>query len=212
MEPNIKIAVIGSTGKAGTFLAKQLSKQNIPFRALVSNSRTTFDGAHEIIEGNVSDYSSVFSLLQGCNAVISMLGMGSSQNPTSIFTTSTTNILKAMEACGIRRYIVITGLNVDTPFDNKGEKSKMATGWMLTNYPETTKNKQQEYELLTQSNADWTMIRLPMILQTDDETDITISTEDCPGDNISATSLAKFVIEQLTDDSYLRKAPFIANR
>lgn len=213
MESTIKIAVIGSTGKSGTFLIKQLREQQISFKALVRNPENLPDDTHleEIVTGNVSDYPSVLSLLEGCHAVISMLGMGVSPNPTTIFSTSTGNILRAMKECGISRYIVITGLNVYTPFDNKGEKSKMATGWMQTHYPKTTKDKQDEYDMLAKSNIGWTMIRLPMIIQTDDTPDIKISTEDCPGDAISATSLAKFIISQINDVSYISKAPFIAN-
>lgn len=209
MKSTIKIAVIGSTGKAGTFLIKELAKQQILHKTLVRNSKDASNT--ETAKGNVTDYSSILSLLEGCDAVISMLGMGVSPNPTNIFTTSTGNIIRAMKECGIRRYIVITGLNVNTPFDNKGEKSKMGTEWMYTHFPETTKDKQEEYDMLAECDLDWTMIRLPMIIQTDDNPDINISTEDCPGDAISATSLAKFVINQVEEDTYLRKAPFIAN-
>lgn len=213
MKTPIKIAIIGSTGKAGSFLIKQLKEQKISFKALIRNPEllTLRTESEETTQGTVSDYSAFYSLLNGCQAVISMLGMGVSPNPPTIFTTSTANILKAMKEQGIKRYIVITGLNVDTPFDSKGEKTKMATRWMQTHYPETTKNKQEEYNLLAESDIDWTMIRLPMILQTDDAPEIKAITEDCPGDSISATSLAKFIIKQINDDTYIKKAPFIAN-
>ncbi|MFD2601304.1 NAD(P)-dependent oxidoreductase [Flavobacterium suzhouense] len=211
MKPTIKIAVIGGTGKAGSFLIKELKKQHIKFKAMVRNPENSNFSPEQFLKGNVSDYETVVSLLKDCDVVISMLGMGTSSNPSTIFTTATANIIKAMGEANIKRYIVITGLNVDTPSDDKGEKSKMATGWMMTHYPETTKNKQQEYELLVKSDLDWTMVRLPMIMQTDEKPEINISLLDCPGDAISATSLAKFVIDQIDDPTYIRKAPFIAN-
>jgi hypothetical protein len=37
------------------------------------------------------------------------------------------------------------------------------------------------------------------------------SLEDCPGQKISATDLADFMIAQLYDNRYLRTAPFIAS-
>lgn len=213
MKTDIKIAVIGGTGKAGKYLIKQLAGQNIPFNVLVRNPENfnSFGADTQIIMGNAANYEDILSLLNGCDAVISMLGMGVSPNPANIFSTATSNIIRAMQECDIKRYIMITGLNVNTPYDNKGEKSKMATGWMLTHYPDTTRDKQLEYEILAQSETDWTMIRLPMIEQTDIETTISISIEDCPGDTISTTSLAKFVISQIDNKEYCRRAPFIAN-
>ena len=46
-----------------------------------------------------------------------------------------------MSHYGIGRYIVTTGLSVNTPSDHKNEKVKMATDWMYQNYPETTTDK-----------------------------------------------------------------------
>jgi hypothetical protein len=116
-----------------------------------------------------------------------------------------------MNVCQVRRYIVITGINVDTPFDKKSEKAKAATAWMYANFPKSTADKQQEYELLQKSNLDWTLVRLPMIEQTDERRNVSIRLEDCPGDKISATDLAHFLISQLTDRTYIHQAPFIAN-
>jgi len=213
METTIKIAVIGGTGKSGKFLIKQLASQNIAYKALVRNPEDfeTYGSKPEIIKGSVTDYQLVLMLLKDCDAVVSMLGMGIYPNPTNIFSASTKNIIRAMHELGIKKYIVTTGLSVNTPFDNKGVKSKTATEYMLTHYPETTLDKQEEYAILAKSDIDWTMIRLPMIQLTGEEIPIDISLEDCPGDNISAASLALFVIEQLQEDTFIKKAPFIAN-
>jgi NAD(P)H-binding len=116
-----------------------------------------------------------------------------------------------MNECSIQRYIVTTGLNVDTPFDKKSPKTQSATDWMKTNYPKTTLDKQEEFNLLLDSDISWTLVRLPLIEQTDERRKILVSLEDCLGDKISATDLAYFLIEQLSDDSYARKCPFIAN-
>ncbi len=43
------------------------------------------------------------------------------------------------------------------------------------------------------------------------ESEINVSLEDCPGDKISATNLALFLIEQLSTDKFLKQSPFIAN-
>lgn len=208
-----KVAVIGGTGKSGKYLVKQLLKQGVPFKVLVRNP-DNFKIDHpliEVVSGNAHDYESVYALLKDCGAVISALGLGVPHSAHTIFSQSTNNVLKAMAECSIERYIVITGLNVDTAFDKKRINTAAATKWMYDNFPLTTSDKQREYETLLKSNVSWTMVRLPLIEQTDDMMAIKTSLEDCPGDKISATGLAQFLIEQLTDDRFIRKAPFIAN-
>ena len=82
---------------------------------------------------------------------------------------------------------------------------------MKTHYPATTFDRQVEYETLVASKVDWTLVRLPLIQLTDEQKAVHISLQDCPGETISATDLASFLVSQLWDDQYYRRAPFIAN-
>jgi putative NADH-flavin reductase len=165
----------------------------------------------EVITGDAKEYEVIRELVSGCQAVISSLGLGVPPSEPTLFSQATGNILRAMNEAGLRRYIVITGLNVDAPFDKKGPKTKFLTDWMYTNYPVSTADRQKEYTLLAGSTVDWTLVRLPLIEQTDASGKIVVSVEDCPGDKISATDLALFLIRQLSDRTYIRQAPFVAN-
>ena len=62
---------------------------------------------------------------------------------------------------------------------------------MYTNYPNSTANKQKEFDLLLASNIDWILVRLPLIEQTDEISEVQISLED----KISVTKLANFLID-----------------
>jgi putative NADH-flavin reductase len=206
-----KVAVIGGTGKSGKYLVKQLISQGIYFKILLRSPESfpIHSPLVEVVKGDVRDYNSVSPLIGGCQAVISTLGQP--RGESSIFSHATRNVIQSMNDFGVKRYILTTGLNVDTPFDNKSPKTKFATEWMKTNYPETTSDKQEEYNILSQSKVDWTLVRLPLIEQTDSKNEISINLEDCPGDKISTTDLAEFLIDQLSDETFTRKSPFIAN-
>jgi len=208
----LKVAVIGGTGKSGKYLVKQLMDQGFSFKILLRNPENFSNNSPlvEIVKGDARDPIAVRSLISGCQAVISTLGQPKGE--TSIFSQATGNVIQSMNELNVNRYIVTTGLNVDTEFDNKSPKTKFATEWMKTNYPETTFDKQEEYNILSRSNVDWTLLRLPLIEQTDSRSKISVSLEDCPGDKISSTDLAQFLIEQLSDKSFIRKSPFIAGR
>jgi nucleoside-diphosphate-sugar epimerase len=207
-----KIAVIGGAGKSGIYLVKALLRHGFPLRVLLLHPEnfTLTNPLIEIVPGDVRDYKTVESLFEGCRAVVSTLGYTKGET-VPVFSAATLNIIKAMKVHQINRYVVTTGLNVDTPEDHKSPQTQFATDWMRTNYPQSTLDKQVEYEELVKSDVDWTLVRLPMINQTDEMPEIKVSLEDCPGDKISATSLAEFIIRQLPDETYVRQAPFIAN-
>ena len=136
MEQNKKIAVIGGAGKSGKYIVKQLLNQGYYLKLLLRNPNNFKIASPliEIVAGDVRDYQSVLALVAGCQAIISTLGQPKGE-PT-IFSQATKNVLRSMNEYNIQRYILITGLSVDAPEDNKSSKVKFATEWMKTNYPE----------------------------------------------------------------------------
>ncbi|POY39043.1 epimerase [Solitalea longa] len=214
MNPSLIIAVIGGTGKSGSYLVKQLLNQGYQLKLLLRNpdKLQIKSPKIEIITGDINDYTTIYQLIKGCDAVISTLGLGIPASEPTIFSQSSSNVLKAMNELAVRRYIVTTGLNVDTPFDKKTGTTAFGTDWMKKTFPLSTANKQLEYDILKASSIDWTLVRLPLIELTDEVGEVTASLEDCPGEKISATDLADFLIEQLTDRRFIQKAPFVASK
>ena len=211
MTPHIKVAVIGGTGKAGKYIVKNLLTQGFSIKVLLRHPEKfqINNPLIEIVQGDARDLLAIRQLLKDCQALISAVGQPAGE--PSVFSQVTRNIIQVMHEYKISRYLLITGLNVDTPFDQKGPKTKFGTDWMKANYPLTTADKQVEYETLVESDIDWTLVRLPMIEQTDAINEVEVDLEDCPGDQISATDLALFLIRQLTDQTYIKKAPFISS-
>lgn len=171
-----RIAVIGGTGKSGKFLVQQLLERGYQIKLLLRNPEnfTLKNPLIEIVKGDARNFEEVDNLIKDCRAVINKIGQPVGEK--SIFTDATKNVIQSMNLHGISRYIVITGLNVDSPHDHKNEKVKIATDWMYENYPNTTKDKQDEYKILVLSNLDWTLVRLPLIIPTSEsfpkETDL----------------------------------------
>ena len=220
MNQKIKIAVIGGGGRTGQYLVDQLLNQGFYVKLLLRNPENfQSDVADknpliEIIEGDVLDYEVVKSLVGNCYAVISTVGQRKGE--PLVASQATTNILKAMhenEEIGLvkQRYILVAGLNVTTPLDRKSEGTLAATEWMKTNFPEIHEDRQKAYSILDDSDANWTLVRVPFIEFTNEKSRIGISLEDSPGQKISAADITGFLIDQITDQTYIGKAPFIAN-
>ncbi|MGE6221493.1 NAD(P)-dependent oxidoreductase [Nubsella zeaxanthinifaciens] len=205
------IALIGGTGKSGKYLTKKLLKEGFSIKMLLRNPDRLelHHPAIDKIKGDARNPEDIERLLQGCTAVLSTLGQPKGEPP--IFSTATNNVLHAMNKLQITRYIVTTGLSVDVPNDYKSEKVQQASDWMRVSYAPTTNDKQLEYEILAQCSVDWTLVRLPLIEQTEITKGIKVDLGNCPGDQVSAADLANFIVEQLQSEAYIRKAPFIAS-
>lgn len=206
-----KIAIIGGTGKSGQYLVQNLLEKGYSLKLLLRHPENFIlqNPFIEIVKGDARDETAIHTLIEGTDLVMSTLGQPKGEK--SIFSDAAKNIISAMNHYGIRRYIVTTGLSVNTPFDHKNERIKMATGWMYENYPETTTDKQKEYELLQDSNLDWTLVRLPLIHLTEENFPIETNLQDCKGEGISAADLAEFLVSQIKDSEYIRKSPFLYN-
>ena len=205
-----KVAVLGGGGRTGKFLVNQLLKQEFSIKLLLRNpeSFTIQSSQIEIIQGDALDLNSIKLLLKDCQAILSTIGQR--KDEPLVASLATSNILKVMKDYGIERYILLAGLNIDTPFDKKSPKTSMATDWMKTNFPLIQEDRQKAYTFLVESNVNWTQVRVPFIEFTDESTEIAISLEDCLGDKISANDIANFMVTEMLESKYSRKSPFIS--
>ncbi|MES2730909.1 MAG: NAD(P)H-binding protein [Bacteroidota bacterium] len=211
MEQKIKIAVLGGGGRTGNHVVTQLLSQGYNIKLLLRNPEnfSLKSPLIEIIKGDAIDAEAIHSLIQGCQAIISTVGQR--KDEPLVASQATINILKAMAAFGIQRYILVAGLNIDTPFDKKSSETRIATEWMKENFPLIHNDRQKTYSILSTSNVNWTLVRVPFIDFTGEKSETIVSLEDCLGKKISATDIATFLAEQLSDDTYFKKSPFIAN-
>ena len=212
MQPSTTtIAVLGGGGRTGTYLVSELLNQGFHIKLLLRNP-DTFTLQHPgitIMQGDATDPQAILALTENCQAIISTIGQR--QGEPLVASNATENILGAMTMRGIQRYILVAGINVDTPFDKKGAQTMMATEWMKTTFPIIHADRQKAYAILSESPVNWTLVRVPMIAFEPSKGAIIVSVEDCKGSVISAADIATFLVAQLADDTYNRQAPFIAN-
>lgn len=206
-----KIAVLGGTGKAGKYLVKELISQGYLVRALARDPRKMEEAgpALSVVLGDARDYNSILSLLAECDAVISTLGPSANEPDTCSIAAG--HIIRAMQDLKISRFIEIAGLGIDTPGDKKGLLTRSLVTMMKWFASAVIADRQKDYELLKNSPVLWTIVRCPMIKLTGATGNVKTSLTDRPGMHISATDLARFLIDQLNNGEFICKAPFVAN-
>lgn len=211
MKNILKAAVLGGGGRTGKYLVNQLLEQGFSLKVLLRNP-DNFEIQNsniEIIKGDALDFEIIKLLLNDCQAVISTIGQR--KDEPLVASAFTKNVLKAMKEYNIDRYVLLAGLNIDTPFDKKSQKTTMATDWMKANFPIIQEDRQKAYSLLEESDVNWTQVRVPFIEFSDNSSEIAVSIEDCLGDKISAFDIAVFMAKEMTESKYKRQSPFISN-
>ena len=205
-----KVAVLGGGGRTGAYVVNQLLKEGYSIKLLLRNPEnfTIQNPQIQIIEGDARDPEAIKVLLKDCHAVISTIGQR--KDEPLVASLATKNILQVMNDYAIERYLLLAGLNIDTPFDKKNNKTEMATQWMKTNFPVIQEDRQKAYDFLVDSTVNWTQVRVPFIEFAAVSTPVLVNIEDCPGDKISATDIAVFMVREITKANFSRQSPFIS--
>ncbi|PFK30325.1 NADH-flavin reductase [Bacillus cereus] len=211
MESTNKIAILGANGKAGKYLVKEALKKGYEVKVLTrdSNNMTITNENIETIIGDARDFSSIRELLKGCQVVVNAVGQP--KNESYIFNTVTKHVLEAMKEFKIKRYIVISGGSLNVTGDQKGMVNKIGATLFKLFLPKMMQDKYKELQTIQGSDVDWTIVRLPFVMEGKGIGKIKESLVDMPGMKIQNSDIAPFVITEINSKRYVGKCPFISN-
>ena len=114
----MKLAVFGATGRTGKPLVEQALQAGHEVMALV---RTPAKLALQsprltVVQGDVMNQAVVDKVVQGSDALISVIGQ-TKESPRNVQTVAITHIITAMNNYGIKRLVSLAGAGVDDPHD-----------------------------------------------------------------------------------------------
>lgn len=210
---DLTIALLGATGMVGGFIITEALSRGYNIRALARSPRKLASFKHQItiVEGDARELSSINALLRGSDVVISAIGPVSKDGHAArmISTDTTKNLVQLMPEHQIERYIVVSGAGVVAPGDDRN-----ITGWSLRQLAlialnQTLKDKQSEYQILTESALSWTLVRCPVIEAQPFANHPTASLFTPSSYSLRAGELARFVIDQINSQKFVQKAPFL---
>jgi putative NADH-flavin reductase len=208
----MKLLIFGSTGSVGRQLVEQALEQGHIVTAFARNP-AKLDIQHtdlKVVQGDVMDLAAVEQAVQGQDAVLCVLGSGGQRKGT-IRSEGTRQIIQAMEKTGVRRLICQTTLGAGDSWENLNFfwKYIMFGAFLREVFAD---HERQENEV-KQSRLDWTIVRPGAFVDGDrtgqyqhgfPSTDKTIKLK------ISRADVADFLLQQLTNDSYLYKTPSVS--
>lgn len=111
----MRIFITGGTGFVGGHVVKALKERGHTLRLLVHSRNSVIDGGIEQVVGDVAKLESFCEAVQGCDAVINLVGI-IREFPLrgvtfeKLHVQATAHVLEAARMCGIRRYLQMSAL------------------------------------------------------------------------------------------------------
>ena len=209
----MNLLVIGATGGTGRAIVEQGLAMGHNVTAFVRDPRK-MRITHErltVVVGDVLDQNSVVRAVEGKDAILSALGHKRWFIHSNILSEGTRNIITAMERKGVKQFICETSLGVG---DSRGRLGLYYTLFVI---PVITffyfRDKERQELLIRESVLDWVIVRPGQLTngrqgrpyRHGEELGSFILTV-----TISRADVAEFMLRQLSDHTYLRKAVAVA--
>lgn len=208
----MKVLIIGGTGGTGRLIVQEARDRGHDVVALVRcKEKAASLGQVQLVQGDATDEPTFAAALEGCDAVISALGTPMSPfKEVTLLSTATSALIHAMESQKVPRLICITGMGAG---DSKGHGGfifdRIFNPLMLR---KVYVDKDRQESLIRSSHLQWVIIR-PSVLNDKPATGrIRVLTDlsNFHGGSISRADVAKFTVDQLTNDRYLKLTPLIS--
>jgi putative NADH-flavin reductase len=164
-----------------------------------------------VVQGDVLDAGSIDAAMRGQDAVVSALGHRRYLYPTRIQSEGTTNILRAMETHGVRRFVCMSTLGIG---DSVGRLGLLYTLLIIPLVlPFYFWDKTRQEKVIAASGLDWTIVRPGALTNGPKRGQVRLGAQ--VGNlfwtmSVSRANVAKFMIDELTASCYLRQAVGVA--
>lgn len=204
-----KLLIIGATGGTGRQLVSQALERGYAVTALVRNpAKLQIDHPQlKVVRGDVLDEVSVAAAMHGQDVVVSALGHKRFFYPTRILSEGTRNIVRAMEANNVSRFICETSLGIGDSAWRMGVYYTFFTIPVVLPFYFWDKTRQER--IIAESKVEWVIVRPGMLSNARGRDTYRHGFQ--IGNyfwtvRVSRAGVAAFMLDQLESDKYLRTA------
>ncbi len=200
------IALFGATGGTGRRVLEQALGAAHTVTALARDpAKLQARDGLSVIQGDVLDQAATDNCVAGADAVICVLGSRTGKEPVEA--AGTERILAAMAKQGVRRLVAVTSLGVG---DSKSQIPLYFRIIMNLTLKRIFEAKEEQEGLIRASDTEWTIVR-PSGLTDGPRTGAYRQglDKEVTGQRVARADVAEFVLKQLTDDSYVRRTPWV---
>jgi putative NADH-flavin reductase len=210
-----RVLIIGASKGIGLETTRQALEAGHQVRALARSvaGSSLSDPNLEKIRGDALNSRDIEAALDGRDVVIQALGvssLGDLFRPVRLFSDATRILVSAMEGKAVKRLISVTGFGAG---DSRASISCIQRLPFHLVFGRAYEDKSVQERLIKDSSLDWTIAR-PGVLTNGRRTGLyKILDEASAWRNgiISRSDVADFLVQQIEDQTYIRKTPVLVN-
>lgn len=209
------VLIIGASKGVGLEATRQALEGGHQVRALARSAAgiRLSDQKLEKIQGDALNRRDIEAALDGIDVVIQALGvssLGDLLRPVSLFSDATRVLVSAMEGKAVKRLICVTGFGAG---DSRASISCFQRLPFQIVFGRAYADKSVQERIIKDSLLDWTIARPGVLMNGRRTGRYRVLDEPSAWRNgvISRADVADFLVRQIEDRTYLRKAPVLVN-
>jgi len=204
------LTIFGASSATGKLLVEKALASGHAVTAFVRDE-TKLGIANEnlnVVCGDAQNSADVESAVRGNEVVLSTLGPKG--KPKVMVAQSTKHIVEAMEKHGVKRLVLVSVAGIPVSQDKRG--FNMISVLIKLLLKDVFVDRENQLAVLETSTVDWVAVRVSRL--TDDPARGSVKAffgNPSAGTKVTRADLADFMLQQLTDDQWLRQAPILSN-
>ena len=211
----MKIIVFGGTGPTGQHVVEQALEAGLTVRVLARTpSKCTLKHERlEVMAGDALNSADVTKAIEGCDAVVTTLGVPYTFRPITLYSVATAHILAGMATTGVRRLVAVTSGGTHPGRDPN-------TPWFFeyvlkTTIGRTLYDDMRRMEALIQAaDVDWTILRPSRLLDRPSSGQMRVIPDVYTvkgGNELARVDLASAIVAQLGDEALIKRAVVVTD-
>ncbi len=209
----MKLAIFGATGLTGGLVVSQALEQGHEVTAMVRDPRRVSLSHPQltVLGGSPTAPGDVERCIRDADAVIHCLGIGGKGDgrPTTLVSDSVKVVLSAMSMHDVPRIVCMS--NVGAGGSGTWFANRIVIPLFLRWLQPIIEDTDRMEAALRANRVEWVSVRLPNIVE-GPERPLRVSKDGRGiGLSVTATSTARFLLEQVTSSEWVRSAPSISN-
>ena len=208
---HMKVVIFGANGKTGLLLVEQALAKGYQVVAYVRRPRTILieNPKLKIVVGNLNEPLKMKDAVTGADACVSTLGGGSLTKRSPEMTNGIKNIVSVLEIAKVDRFVYLSSLGAGDSIKLIPQPLRFLLSKIILRVPLADHNTNEGN--IMKSKLQWTIVRPGSLTDGSLTGDLKYGDDkkNHKGTPVSRANVASFILQQLSDNTYYRKAVWL---